>query len=139
MVKDKDYYTKPIFQDSFYTQCLWDLAGGEIKIYDIPFEYREGVAYVLARKALRYEVFGENTQHEKTLLMECLKNDNSPAKLDSLPDTDGDFNFLHASIGAKLKCYQGGNYSPPSFDDIIKCEKEKKDPSEQFTQGDKYI
>ena len=94
MVKDKDYYTKPIFPDSCYTQCLWDLAGGEIKIYDIPFEYREGVSYVLARKALRYEVFGEDTQHEKTLLMECLKND------------------------------------------IIKCEKEKKDPSGQFAQDD---
>ena len=51
MVKDKDYYTKPIFPDSFYTQCLWDLAGGEIKIYDIPFEYRPGLAYILAKKS----------------------------------------------------------------------------------------
>ena len=75
MVKDKDYYTKQIFQGSFYTQCLWDLAGGEIKIYDIPFEYRAGRAYILAKKVIRYEVFGENTQKEKNLLVEQLKND----------------------------------------------------------------
>ena len=50
MAKEKNYYTKPIFQDSCYTQCLWDLAGGEIKIYDIPFEYRPGLAYILAKK-----------------------------------------------------------------------------------------
>ena len=62
MTKDKDYYTKPIFPDSCYTQCLWDLAGGEIKIYDIPFEYRPGLAYILAKKAIRYEIFGKGTQ-----------------------------------------------------------------------------
>lgn len=75
MAKEKKYYTKPIFQDSCYTQCLWDLAGGEIKIYDIPFEYRPGLAYILAKKAIRYEVFGKDTQKEKKLLVEQLKND----------------------------------------------------------------
>ena len=75
MVKDKDYYTKPIFQGSFYTQCLWDLAGGEIKIYDIPFEYRTGLAYILAKKAIRYKVFGNGTQKEKEMLAEQLKDD----------------------------------------------------------------
>lgn len=75
MAKEKNYYTKPIFQDSCYTQCLWDLAGGEIKIYDIPFEYRPGLAYILAKKAIRYEVFGKDTQKEKKLLVEQLKSD----------------------------------------------------------------
>lgn len=75
MTKDKDYYTKSIFQDSCYTQCLWDLAGGEIKIYDIPFEYRPGLAYILAKKAIRYEIFGKGTQKEKEMLAEQLKND----------------------------------------------------------------
>ena len=33
MIKDKDYYTKPIFQDSCYTQCLWDLAFRDSQIH----------------------------------------------------------------------------------------------------------
>lgn len=33
MVKDKDYYTKQIFQGSFYTQCLWDLAFRDSQIH----------------------------------------------------------------------------------------------------------
>ena len=75
-IKNKEYYTKPVEEGSRNSQYLVDLENGLIKIYEVPFEYRTGLAYVLARKALRYEMFGkEQSKIERKLLAEQLKAD----------------------------------------------------------------
>ena len=58
MRTDEDYYNKPIEANSGYSQCLIDVENGVLKIYDIPLKYRSRTAYILARKALRYKMFG---------------------------------------------------------------------------------
>lgn len=76
MRTDEDYYNKPIEANSGYSQCLIDVENGVLKIYDIPLKYRSRTAYILARKALRYKMFGnERSVTEKELLAKTLKDD----------------------------------------------------------------
>lgn len=75
-MKNKDYYTKPYDKYSQNTRCQCDLEEGKVRIYKVPFEYRDGLAYVLARKAIRIEgLKKEYEKKEKRLLAEQLMND----------------------------------------------------------------
>lgn len=75
-MKDKDYYTKSYDKYSQNTKCQCDLEEGKIKIYEVPFEYRDGLAYVLARKAIRLgDLKRECRKKEKRLLAEQLMDD----------------------------------------------------------------
>lgn len=75
-MKNKDYYAKSYDEYSQNTKCQCDLEEGKIRIYEVPFEYRDGLAYVLARKAIRIGgLKRECRKKEKRLLAEQLMND----------------------------------------------------------------
>lgn len=75
-MKDKDYYTKSYDKYSQNTKYQCDLEEGKIRIYEVPFEYRDGLAYVLARKAIRLgDLKRECRKKEKRLLAEQLMGD----------------------------------------------------------------
>ena len=75
-MKDKDYYTKSYDKYSQNTKYQCDLEEGKIRIYEVPFEYRDGLAYVLARKAIRLgDIKRECRKKEKRLLAEQLMGD----------------------------------------------------------------
>ena len=72
-MENKNYYIKPYDKYSQNTKCQCDLEEGRIRIYEVPFEYRDGLAYVLARKRLRTE--DSMKSQEKRLLAEQLMHD----------------------------------------------------------------
>ena len=75
-MENKDYYTKSYDEYSQNTKCQCDLGEGKIRIYEVPFEYRDGLAYVLARKAIRIgSLKNKYKKKEKRLLAEQLMND----------------------------------------------------------------
>lgn len=45
---ENTYYTVPTKEDEFETQCTTDLLMGKIKISDVPYQYRDLHAYMVA-------------------------------------------------------------------------------------------
>lgn len=45
---ENTYYTVPTKGDEFETQCTTDLLNGKIKIFDVPYQYRDHHAYMVA-------------------------------------------------------------------------------------------
>ena len=74
-ISDITYYTKEQPEILHLTKCENDLEMGRIRMVDVPFEYRTRLGYTLAKKALRYNVFGPDNLKEKRLFSELLAHD----------------------------------------------------------------
>ena len=74
-ISDITYYTKEQPEILHLTKCENDLEMGRAKMRDVPFEYRTRLGYTLAKKALRYNVFGPDSPKEKRLFSELLAHD----------------------------------------------------------------
>lgn len=102
-VKDETYYTDIYEEPGFYTHCQYDLESGLIKIYDVPFEYREFREYLLAKKALRFGAFGKDNKKEKRLFSEQVASDILECKKRKARNADLPSTHLYYRMDERIK------------------------------------